>query len=137
MYYGSCGHIFITAPQQGWVSADYLSSRSPNMCIQGHLDRFEKQPNPLNEIWGRVLDQSGKPIAGWKIEAYVPHYEDRFCVSTLSQKDGSFYWAGLTPQNEYGVRIVGAPYRLVEPVTFRYKGGYQKAIITFRVGPCP
>ena len=128
---------YITEPYQGWVSAAYLSSTSPNLCIQGQLDRFEKQPNPLNEIWGRVLDLSGRPIAGWKLEVYVPHYEDRFRVPTMSQKDGSFYWAGLTPQNEYGVRVVDVPYKLLEPVTFRYTGWHQRAIITFRVKVCP
>ena len=128
---------YITEPYQGWVSAAYLSSTSPNLCIQGQLDRFEKQPNPLNEIWGRVLDLSGRPIAGWKLEVYVPHYEDRFRVPTMSQKDGSFYWAGLTPQNEYGVRVVDVPYKLLEPVIFRYTGWHQRAIITFRVKVCP
>ncbi len=133
---------------KGWAAEGdshlrYLTpfSRSTHVsrkCIKGRVERFEYQPNPINEIWGRLLDEHGSPLSGWQVEAYVPGYEDRYRVPTVTGKDGSFYWPALTPTNEYGVRVLNAPYRS-KPVTFWYpdKGPYQKAIIIFQVHPCP
>ena len=136
----------IAEPKEGWIYAKYISKNSPSspftssesLCIYGRRERFDWQPSALNEIWGQILDRQGHPLTNIGVEIYVPGYEDRFLVSVPVQPDGSFYLSALTPTNEYGVRLVNAPYP-TKPVTFWYpdKGPYQKAIIIFQVQPCP
>ena len=131
---------YITSPVEGWVSSEYIASNtapSRGYCIEGRLVKLEDQPNPLNEIWGRVLNVSGHGIKGLKMKAYVPCCEEKFHVFAVTQKDGSFYWAGLNPRNKYAVKILDPPYRLVAPVEFKYERERQKAIIEFRITACP
>ena len=128
---------YIESPVVGWVSSKYISQKAQTYCFRGYVIRFVNQPNSLNEIYGKVLDSNGRGIRDLRMKVYVPFYEDQFHDFCTTDKDGSFYWAGLNPQNEYAVEIINPPYRLISPLRFRYGGDHQRAIIEFRVTTCP
>lgn len=129
---------YIKSPVEGWVSSKYISEsdKESMRCIKGYVIEFVNQSNLLNEIYGKVINYNGRGIANLRMEVYVPFYEDTFHAFTTTDRDGSFYWAGLNPQNEYAVKIVNPPYKLLSPVKFRYGSDHQRAIIEFRVTTC-